>query len=181
LESIENRHIPNERSGALGSFLIACGFAVVCVLQLVAGTNMVYQWERSNAVMQTGGLLSRHHEQLSAIATRLRSYNKQHGHYPSSSEGLCAVESISKSPKVWDGVYDPLRYSPRHYGQLFTVWSEPFIYENRSGLPHSSFSRSAADEDAGGRYSIKVDNGIYVWSVAGKRCDESYRRLTKSV
>jgi hypothetical protein len=44
----------------------------------------------------------------------------------------------------------------------------PFMYENRRGLRPELFGDSPANEDANRRFSIEVDDGIYVYSLLGR-------------
>lgn len=52
-------------------------------------------------------------------------------------------------------------------GLACSPWGIPYVYENRNGLGASAFSGSPAT-DPDGRYSLKVDDGIYLCSISAK-------------
>lgn len=60
-------------------------------------------------------------------------------------------------------------------GGVFSPWWLPYVYENRSGLTAGSFEGSPVDAWGSGRFSVRVDEGIYVLSVAGELWDDEYR------
>jgi len=52
-------------------------------------------------------------------------------------------------------------------GLACSPWGIPYVYENRNGLPASAFADSPATHPDG-RYSVKVDDGIYLWCISAK-------------
>jgi hypothetical protein len=53
-------------------------------------------------------------------------------------------------------------------GGIDSPWLLPYIYENRNGLDASAFAHSPVNRDAAGRYSVRVDDGVYIYSVGGE-------------
>jgi hypothetical protein len=49
------------------------------------------------------------------------------------------------------------------------MWGIPFIYENRRGFSGKDFAYSGATKDQKRIYSIRVDDGIYVWSLGARK------------
>lgn len=56
-------------------------------------------------------------------------------------------------------------------------WLVPYVYENRNGLSQAKFEGSPADSDKKGRYSVRVDDGVYVSSVGGQLYAERLDRM----
>ncbi len=52
-------------------------------------------------------------------------------------------------------------------GLACSPWGIPYVYENRNGLAASAFADSPATHPDG-RYSLKVDDGIYLRSISAK-------------
>ena len=52
-----------------------------------------------------------------------------------------------------------------------------FMYENRGGLDPAKFAFSPANNDPGRRYSVLVDEGVYVYSLDAQVCAETLDRL----
>jgi hypothetical protein len=52
-------------------------------------------------------------------------------------------------------------------GLACSPWGIPYVYENRNGLPASVFADSPATHPDG-RFSLKVDEGIYLWCISAK-------------
>jgi hypothetical protein len=52
-------------------------------------------------------------------------------------------------------------------GLACSPWGIPYVYENRNGLPASAFADSPATHPDG-RFSLKVDDGIYLWCISAK-------------
>jgi hypothetical protein len=57
-------------------------------------------------------------------------------------------------------------------GGIMSAWRMPFVYENRNGLDGSVLGNSPVDDDDERRYSVKVDRGVYVWSVGARQYDD---------
>jgi len=52
-------------------------------------------------------------------------------------------------------------------GLACSPWGIPYMYENRTSLAASAFADSPATHPDG-RYSLKVDDGIYLWCISAK-------------
>ncbi len=67
---------------------------------------------------------------------------------------------------VWRGSNDdPERFFIIDHAGVYSVWKYPFMYENRRGLPAEAFANSPVNDDPEGKFSIEVDDGIYLYSV----------------
>jgi hypothetical protein len=51
---------------------------------------------------------------------------------------------------------------------VLSPWRIPYGYENRTGADPQKFQGSPADADTWGRWSVRVDDGIYIYSTDGK-------------
>jgi hypothetical protein len=60
-------------------------------------------------------------------------------------------------------------------GSIFSPWLLPYNYENRNGLPAAAFRQSPAKGDRWG-CSVRVDDGVYVFSSGGYVYAQGYRR-----
>ena len=58
---------------------------------------------------------------------------------------------------------------------VLTPWQMPYVYENRHDMPGTLFADSPAENYGAGRYSVKIDDGVYVWSVVAKEYSDEYR------
>ena len=59
---------------------------------------------------------------------------------------------------------------------VLSPWMLPYVYENRNGLDPSKFQGSPADADRERRYSVRVDDGVYVYSMGAQCFSERYDR-----
>ncbi len=59
---------------------------------------------------------------------------------------------------------------------VLSPWHIPYVYENRSGLEPSAFADSPVDRDPDRRFSVAVDDGVYVYSVGGEFYVEQLRQ-----
>jgi hypothetical protein len=59
---------------------------------------------------------------------------------------------------------------------VMSPWLIPYVYENRTGANPQKFQDSPVDSDWRGRWSIRIDDGIYVYSFGGKVYAEHYDR-----
>lgn len=57
----------------------------------------------------------------------------------------------------------------------------PYLYENRRAAPMSSFDFSLVNQDTDSKYSVGVDEGIYVYSTAGQYYSRECKRLEKKI
>ena len=53
-------------------------------------------------------------------------------------------------------------------------WQMPYVYENRHDAAGTLFADSLADSFGAGRYSVKIDDGVYLWSVVAKDYSDVY-------
>jgi len=51
---------------------------------------------------------------------------------------------------------------------VLSPWLVPYVYENRRGMDRGAFRSSRVERDKKGRYSIQVDEGVYVYSIGGQ-------------
>jgi len=59
---------------------------------------------------------------------------------------------------------------------VLSPWLVPYVYENRNGLDPNIFRDSPVTRDRRGRYSVRVDDGIYVYSVGGQVYSRKFDR-----
>jgi hypothetical protein len=132
--------------------------------------------------------LSSNRQQMEWIAHFVKEYRVTNGRYPSNDEGLIVVtETIRRAradehrstdgdtpkwPGFWPGQFDGI--------SVTSLWNEPFIYENRRGLPARKFAGSMVDADKDREYSVRVDDGVYIWCLAAAKLDGVHHsRLAK--
>jgi len=133
----------------------------------------------------------------------VREYRREHGHTPQTSDEVRKLvfgspysrylEPGEVEPEDCPAGVEPVEWelalghndevffmSP---GVLLSHWQMPYVYENRNGADASVFADSPADNDPEGRFSIKVDKGVYIWSVSAKKDAEerieSYRQANR--
>lgn len=150
-------------------------FLMFSIAVLAAGLIWVQARDRKLGLQRIPPLLSYNHKHLKAIAQHLRQYQKATGHYPSNDQGLLVVDNLVRDSTTYSATadYAKTRYLRASNSGIITLWGEPFIYENREGFPASAFADSEATRDTEQKYSIKVDNGVYVWSIAA---DQQYHK-----
>ncbi len=51
---------------------------------------------------------------------------------------------------------------------VLSPWFLPYVYENRNGIDADKFRDSPVNDDEKNRYSVRVDDGIYIHSVPGR-------------
>lgn len=59
---------------------------------------------------------------------------------------------------------------------VVSPWLIPYVYENRRGCDAKAFADSPADKDTRRRYSVQVDEGVYVSCVGGESVAADYDR-----
>ncbi|MEI7834832.1 MAG: hypothetical protein WCK05_00300, partial [Planctomycetota bacterium] len=59
---------------------------------------------------------------------------------------------------------------------VVSPWLIPYVYENRRGCDAKAFADSPADKDIRRRYSVQVDEGVYVSCVGGESVAADYDR-----
>jgi hypothetical protein len=60
---------------------------------------------------------------------------------------------------------------------VLSPWQMPYVYENRRGASKAAFTDSPVERYFAGRYSVKVDDGIYLWSVGAQQYADEYHTL----
>lgn len=118
-----------------------------------------------------------------ALSNRLAEYRTSHHHPPRNAAeftemwglgGGKIAEPVDPSAPVVDLAIsrDDHLFLLRE-GMVLSPWYLPYGYENRRGMDASLFAGSPAD-DGDGRYVLKVDEGIYVYSVGGQLWADEY-------
>ncbi|MDD4890542.1 MAG: hypothetical protein PHU85_11515 [Phycisphaerae bacterium] len=59
-------------------------------------------------------------------------------------------------------------FLPLGPGGIYDDAMIPYLYENRSGFARSAFEFSPVDDDTAGEFSVRVDDGIHVYSLTDK-------------
>jgi hypothetical protein len=123
-------------------------------------------------------------EHMGVIAQHLKSYYSQNNRYPTNDEGLTVLKDLQEElAKKHSGLPPPMGTYHHPYPERITYYYrinkeemvpyedgilspmlEPFIYENRRGLPENLLVDSPVNRDKNGDYSLKVDDGIYLYS-----------------
>ena len=137
-------------------------------------------------------------EHLDTVSKELKGYYAKNSRYPDNNEGLAVLTDFRKRlaerdeclpPPIGIAKDDSLRHQVAatlrgRDRELFAFdegvlspWFVPFVYENRRGLKRELFTDSPATEDSGQNYSIKVDDGIYVYSVGARIFYKEYKHL----
>ena len=62
---------------------------------------------------------------------------------------------------------------------VLSPWLIPYVYENRSGVDPKKFQGSPADVDSSRRYSVRVDDGIYLYSIGGQFYADKLDRMER--
>ena len=122
-------------------------------------------------------------EQMTTITQHLKSYYTQNNHYPTNDEGLTVLNDLREElAKQQYGLPAPMgiasnpEYMTHYYRMphreemvsfecgILSPLLDPFIYENRRGLAKNLFTDSPLNQDTDGNYSLKVTDGIYLYS-----------------
>ena len=108
----------------------------------------------------------------------LRMHRAIHGRPPGSAEELREFYGLLSPPSAGLPSGEVLELEAAIDGQdnLFLIapsgvlspWLLPYVYENRRGLPGSAFADSPVNRDPQRRYSVEVDDGIYLSSVGAE-------------
>jgi hypothetical protein len=91
---------------------------------------------------------------LEEIADALHSFQEENSRYPTNDEGLEAIAKRMSRPLI-----------DREYYYYRQFASFPILYENRRGMDERLFLDSPVEQGLG-YYSLKVDEGIYIYSVS---------------
>lgn len=150
-------------------------FLILALIVFWIGFGYLSDWERKEiGIRRTKARLDITRHQLNHISKHLRDHYEETGRYPSNYQGLQAVDGLAE---FWQGqvrLYDYRRFSTTQNVEISSLWGEPFIYENHRGIDAGAFADSGAMIDFKRAYSIKVDEGIYVWSVAAQQNHHEY-------
>ena len=146
----------------------------------------------------TRGYITYFSDLWSTVRERLRDYRFKHGHVPrtlaemnEAGIGWCledrstAVEGQVPLPKGEKLETVERELAIGHDDVLFligpagvlTPWQMPYVYENRRDTDTALFADSPVDSYRAGRYSVKIDEGGYLWSVGAKSYSEEYYGL----
>lgn len=121
-------------------------------------------------------------KRMQTIKGYLIKYKEIHGHYPTNDEGLTVlvpgIMEECKEQLKWDhGRRHDLDNGLAIEGCNILAYSgDPFVYENRIGLPKSKFADSGVTIDKYRKYSMQVDKDIYLWSIGSKQADLIYKK-----
>lgn len=153
----------------MGHFRYA--YLLLSAIVLVVGLGKIEERDRSLQLRTLPRKIAVTREQLSVIADLLRTYKTAHGSYPSNDQGLL-VEPLVSNSAYGLSASDRLVHCRAGNSGILTRFGDPFIYENRRGISSAKFAGSGATLDHARRYSVRVDDGIYVWSIGARRaCD----------
>lgn len=181
MNSTETGPAPAETRPTMGCFRYV--YLLVAGIVVFIGLSAISTQDRSLYLRPVPRMLEDTRGQMSAIAGYLRKYNETNGHYPSNDQGLLVVKPLVKAcgglsyEDSWnsDDRTDPaLRWCRVRESGFLTRWGDPFIYENRRGMALSKFADSGATLDTKRHYSVRVDDGIYLWSLGAKGAYEEY-------
>ncbi|HLD36619.1 MAG TPA: type II secretion system protein GspG [Planctomycetota bacterium] len=153
-------------------------FACICLTLAIGGlfcNNPKYTYEPS----WYKGHLRTMQKHLATISQGLKSYYAKNNRYPDNNEGLTVLDNIRKNPEL------PDEYEYERRGRdikvfeagILSPWLTPFVYENRRGFPPELFQGSPATDDSGQHYSVRVDEGIYVYSLGTRMTYVEYKWL----
>lgn len=118
-------------------------------------------------------------------------YRASHGHVPKNAEELNqtaltrgvllpegaeppivpAVEEVAEAELAITKSGDLLLLGQ---GGALTPWLVPYLYENRVGLPASAFGDSPCNRDSRRRFSVRVDDGVFVYTTGGQLFASEY-------
>lgn len=116
----------------------------------------------------------------------LREYRQKHGGPPRNAQqflgvGLGGVFYVDGS---FGETFDPVRLDVAigHDDNFFVLspagvlspWLVPYVYENRIGRDAKAFRGSPADRDRQRRWSVQVDEGVFVFAVGGEEVAGEY-------
>jgi hypothetical protein len=152
-------------------------YLYLCLVAFFVGIGMtiVDDIDRERDIGRIPGQLERTRTEMRGIAKYLRNYKMKTGHYPTNDKGLLAIPELVKACRAYHSYGHPFSSLRATNSGILTLWGEPFIYENRKGLEPSNFDESGANNDTKRRYSVCVDKGVYIWSVAARDNHNKYR------
>ncbi|MBI5360084.1 MAG: hypothetical protein HZA48_05820 [Planctomycetes bacterium] len=118
-------------------------------------------------------------EHLTKLKDELILYKQQNGKYPDNNEGFLALDKLKsgmQSCELNNRYYASYPYEMTFSGtEILSPWLIPYVYENRNGLKPAVFRDSPASDKYG--ISIKVDDGIFVYSPAAIVFNRYYKML----
>lgn len=136
----------------------------------VAGSIYLSDGDFTTGISFARAQMNKIHEHLLLIKGHLIQFENQNGRYPTNDEGLSVLDGLRTKIKELDIEYDNSYYEMRNGeirrfdSEILSPWYVPFIYENRRGQNENMFSESPVNNDHGENYSVRVDEGIFVYS-----------------
>ena len=132
-----------------------------------------------------GGLWPEWNDASYDWAADVRLFREHHGRAPSKPGDLVALTAMaSEHDPDFKPVEVDLAIGRDDHIFLMTdagilsPWLVPYVYENCQGLGPAAFADSPAPRGLAERYSVRVDDGVYVYSVGGRLCAEELAPIT---
>lgn len=145
-------------------------YIVLAAMITLVGSVIIENTDRHVGFSRLPHRLEITRKQMDAMAGYLRDYSKEHGHYPSNDEGLPAVQNLVQACRAHEHDYESDLFLCRLGSSgILSRWGDPFIYENRKGIDDAKFEDSGATLDRHREYSVRVDDGVYIWSLGARR------------
>jgi hypothetical protein len=132
-------------------------------------------------------------EHMGRVVKGLEKWHERQGRWPTNGEGLTVLHP--KGPNVRD-LRDPEQVLNSRLGGdpfgsdrylflsdagLLTPHLVPYLYENRNDAPPGAFEGSPVEDDGGREWSAAVADGIYVWSVDGRKCESELSAIHREM
>ncbi|MHC4661669.1 MAG: hypothetical protein ACYS8W_08260 [Planctomycetota bacterium] len=176
------------REAVKWNFIFIIIFALICVVvyfgvKKITDPDLEYDKEYCDEYFKV------YRAELAAVKKFLLQYKAKYGDFPTNNEGLNTEKLykiiLSDPAAIQPGNTGGIKYENlQAYGAynvknprgtfskailadsgLLSVRYVPYIYENRRCTERAKFTRSVVDDDPDNFYSIKVADGIYVWSI----------------
>jgi hypothetical protein len=135
---------------------------------------------------------NRYDSALQYVRWRLQDFHAINGRYPQNDRELYRVGIAYTYGEATAGAGDPQAMTrvdmgvsaqgvfPITEAGILDPWGVPYVYENRAGLT-AGLEFSPADDRFNGNYAVKVDDGVYVYSVGAWVMDgNDFRNKVKS-
>ena len=115
-------------------------------------------------------------------------YRKEHGRVPQNAAEFATILQVNSYGSLMKSNDIEVELGIGKANDVFLVcpagvlcpWFIPYVYENRRNLAPELFAASPVNGDSRERFSVRIDQGVYVYSIGGKvfanRCDVAYRR-----
>ncbi len=114
-------------------------------------------------------------------------YRQQHGHVPRNAKEFrfTRVGMLLEPPRCQGFTAVPMEIAIGADDNIFLMspagvlspWLTPYGYENRNGIEPSKFNDSPANSDSQGRYSVVVDDGVFLYSTGGQVYAEQLHKM----